>query len=313
MSLHAGRHEQQPVGSHQGGQYAGTARQRRGDDLTVHGPQPHPHPVVHAHDRRELACEPGRHLRPLDGRHPLEPREQRRREDVERQRRGHRVARHADHGGRVHDSENDGMAGSHGHAVDRKLAELRHHPCGVVVSPRARARDHEYQVRHRRSGMYLGADLLLDVRDDLSRPGLTSELSRLRDEHQRVGVEDLPLPRWRADRDDLVTGRDHRDPGLPAYDELGRTGRSGGGDVDRPQPMSLRQQQLARADVLPDRAHVLVRRHSGEDHGVRALAGVPGDVVHLLSHHDGVEPRGHGVARVDHRVVGRRQRERGGL
>ncbi len=52
--------------------------------------------------------------------------------------------------------------------------------------------------------------------------------------------------------------------------------------------------QLARADVLPDRPHVLVRRDRGHDLGVVAHH------VHVLAHHHGVVPVGHRVAGVDH-------------
>ena len=67
----------------------------------------------------------------------------------------------------------------------------------------------------------------------------------------------------------------------------------GRGEVDGAQPVALGQQQLGRADVLADRAHVLPRRGGGAD--LRHVV-LP---VHVLAHDDGVEALGQRVAGVD--------------
>ena len=87
----------------------------------------------------------------------------------------------------------------------------------------------------------------------------------------------------------------------------GQPGRPGGGrrrHVDRPHPVPLRQQQLARADVLADRADVLVGRDGGAQLGPVVV------VVHVLAHDHRVPAGRHRVAGVDH-VVGARRQVRG--
>ena len=55
VALEAGGDDQQAVGAHQRGQHAGAARERRGHERAADPAEPHPHPVVHAHRRGELA------------------------------------------------------------------------------------------------------------------------------------------------------------------------------------------------------------------------------------------------------------------
>jgi hypothetical protein len=62
-----------------------------------------------------------------------------------------------------------------------------------------------------------------------------------------------------------------------------------GGDVDRPQAMPGRQQQLGGAHVLADRAHVLVGRDGGAQLRARGVV-----VVDMLAHDDGIEASGIG-------------------
>ena len=59
------------------------------------------------------------------------------------------------------------------------------------------------------------------------------------------------------------------------------------------QPVAGGQQQLGGADVLADRAHVLVGRDR------RAQLGASVDVVHVLAHDHSVKSVGQGVAGVD--------------
>jgi hypothetical protein len=133
-------------------------------------------------------------------------------------------------------------------------------------------------------------------------------------EHQGVGVGQLSGPQVRADRPDLVPGRDHRDDRRPADGQLGHPGRARGGDVDRPQPVASRQQELGGAHVLADRAHVLVGggRRTKLD-GARALLAALAEPVHLLAHDHGIPAGRHRVPRVDDFVLVAAQRHRGRL
>ena len=115
------RHDEQSVGAHQRCQHAGAARQRGGDDLVADATEPNPHPIVGADRRSKLAGQTCGRRRPLARSRPFERSQQRRGEDVEGQRRGHRVARRTEHrgGDRASDrSENDGMTGLDRDPVD---------------------------------------------------------------------------------------------------------------------------------------------------------------------------------------------------
>ena len=57
VALESGRDEQQAVRTDEGGQHAGAAGQRRRHEAVPDPAEPDPHPVVHAHRRRELAGE----------------------------------------------------------------------------------------------------------------------------------------------------------------------------------------------------------------------------------------------------------------
>ena len=106
------------------------------------------------------------------------------------------------------------------------------------------------------------------------------------------------------------TGRTSSPVGITVTTGRARTRRlvqargGGGRHLDRPQPLRRRQQQLGGADVLADRAHVLVGRGRGPQLGATAF------VVHVLAHHHRVEPVGQLVAGVEDREVLEQHRRR---
>jgi hypothetical protein len=245
--------------------------------------------------------------RALGRRGALERSEQGGGEDVEGQRGGDRVARRPEDRRGVDRAEHDGMAGADGHAVDGQRAEAIDDRGRVVVAAGARAGDDDHEVRAGRGAANRRGDALGIVGLDRQAPGLAAGLLGLGGEHQRVRVEDLARPDVRAHRADLVAGRQHGHD-RTAVDEHVRRARGGrGGDVDGAQAMALGQQQLGRADVLADRAHVLVGRH-GPAHLRRAAL-----VVDLLAHDDGVVALGQRVAGVDDDVGVVRQEDRRAL
>ena len=75
--------------------------------------------------------------------------------------------------------------------------------------------------------------------------------------------------------------------------QRGVAGRGGGGQVDGAEPVALRQEQLGRAEVLADRAHVLPRGRGRLDLGDVVLP------VQLLAHDDRVAALGQRVTGVD--------------
>ena len=81
---------------------------------------------------------------------------------------------------------------------------------------------------------------------------------------------------------------------------LGRPGRGGGSRVNRTDAVTGGQQKLGRADVLADRAHVLVGRDG------RAELGASLVVVDVLAHD-------HGIETVRERIAGVHDRERTGV
>jgi hypothetical protein len=185
------------------------------------------------------------------------------------------------------------MPGADRNAVDEQRAGAIDHGRGVVVAPRARPGDHDDQVGGRRTLPHRCRDPFGVVRDDRARRRLAAGLARLRDEHERVRVDELAGRRLGAERPHLVARRDdvHARGAADAQRGVARGRR--GGEVDRPQPVPLGQQQLRRAHVLPDRAHVLPRRDGGAH---RRHVALPVDV---LAHDDGVEAVRQRVARVD--------------
>ena len=197
------------------------------------------------------------------------------------------------------------MARLDGDAVDEQRAGLLDDGGGVVVAPGARAGDHDHQVGTPGALAHGGRDQRRVVGHDRHRLGLAAGLARLRGEHQRVRVDELPRRRLgAAERPHLVARRDD-EHARGAPDRQRRVAcRGRGGEVDGPQPVALGQQQLGRADVLPDRAHVLPRRRRG------AHLGHAAGPVQLLAHHDRVEALGQRVAGVDDGEVRQRPRRR---
>jgi hypothetical protein len=307
MALHAGRDDKQPVGADQGGQHACAARQRGRDHRAAHHAQPHPHPVVHAQGGSELAGQPRGDARAPARGGALQLGEQGLGEDVKCQRRGHRVAGRAEHGSAVDSAENHRVAGPDGDAVHGQHPEVGHHPGRVVVAARARAGHDDEQVTAGNRGADRACDAGRVIRLDRQAARLAAGLTRLRGEHERVGVDDLAGAGVRADRPHLVPGRQDGDDRAAPDQQVRGPRRRRGGDVGGPQPVTLGQQQLGGADVLADRAHVLVGRH-----GCAQLGGAVA-VVDVLTHHDRVAPIGHRVPGVDHVVVSGLQVDRRGL
>ena len=241
---------------------------------------------------------------PLPGGGALQSRQQRGGEDVEGQGGGHRVPGRPEHGCRVHGAEHDRVPRAHGDAVHREGARSVHDGGGVVVAAGARAGHHDHEVAAGRGAEQRGDDLVGVVAHDRQRDRLAADLARLGGEHERVRVGDLALGEGLPERTDLVARRQDGHDGPAVHHELREAGGARGGDVHGPQPVALGQEQLGRADVLADRAHVLVGRRGLAQLGVGAL------VVHVLAHDHGVEVLGHGVAGVHGREVAGRHQER---
>ena len=270
--------------------------QRGGDELPADAAEPHAHPVVHAHGGGQLAGEPRPRNRRLGRRRALEPGEQRRGEDVEGERRGDRVA------GRAEDrraassdhAEHHRVARPHRHAVHGERSDLGHDRGRVVVAARARAGDHDHEVRPRGGRAHRRGDLVgtsgVTSKRCASQPAASAWAASI----TRVRVGELALAELGADRADLVAGRDHRDDRPAPHDQLGRSRRARRRHIHRPQPVPGGEQQLRRAHVLADRAHVLVRRGGGAQ-----LDRLAVELVHVLAHDDGVEVARDRVAGVD--------------
>ena len=294
----AGRDDEQPVGAHQRGQHAGAARQRRGHDRAADAAEAHAHPVVHAHHRVELAGQPGPRAWPLGRRGALQAREQGGGEDLEGQGGGHRVAGGAQHRGAVDRAEHDRVAGAHRDAVDREHTGALDHRGGVVVAPGARAGADDQQVAALHGRVDDVDQAVGIVGLDRQALDVATRLAGLRGEHQRVGVEHLARRGRRADLAHLVPGREDRHARASAHRQLDRARRGGRRDVDRAQAMALGQQQLGRADVLADGAHVLVGNRCPAQLRRPVLR-----VVDLLAHDHGVAAVRQRVAGVDHVVA----------
>ncbi len=149
VTLEPGGHDEQPVGADERRQDPGAARQRRGDEVAADPSDAHADPVVHAHRRRELARDACAGSRRLGRDRSLERGQQRRSEDVERQRRGHRVAGSAEDGSPVDGAQHDGVPGPHRDAMDGQRPEPLDDARRVVVAPRAGAGDDDDEVRAR--------------------------------------------------------------------------------------------------------------------------------------------------------------------
>ena len=154
--------------------------------------------------------------------------------------------------------------------MDGERSRALDHARRVVVTARARPGDHDHEIGAGRGIAHRLRERLRVVGDDRRAPRRAARGLGLRGEHQRVRVEDHPRRRLRADRPDLVARREHGDDGRAMDDEVDRARRGGGGDVDGAQPMAGGQQQLGGADVLADRAHVLVGRDRGAQLGAAA-------------------------------------------
>ena len=294
VALERGRHDEQPVGAHERCQHARAARQRRRDQPAADASDPHPHPVVAAERGRQPAREPRPRARARNGRGSLQRGEQRQREQLERQGGRDGVAGRAEHRRAVDDAEHHRVSRLDGDAVHEQRARPLHDGRRVVVAPGARAGDDDHEVGRGRSLPHRGRDPVGVVGEDRRCLDLAAGFLRLRGEHQRVRVDELTRRRRRAaDRPDLVAGRDHEHARRAADRQRGVAGGRGRGEVDGPQPVPLGQQQLGRADVLADRAHVLPR---GDRRAHLGNAALP---VQLLAHHDRVEALRQRVAGVD--------------
>ena len=213
-------------------------------------------------DGRELARDPRRAPRVLGRRGALEGGEQRRGEDVERQRGRHRIAGRTEDRRRPDRAHDDRMAGPHRDAVDGERAEPLDdaRPCG------RRARRSSRRRRSTRSAVSAAAahgrgDPLRVVRDDLRAhaprsPAASACAASMSEFVSRMtpGAASVPTGRISSPVGSTATTR------AAADEHVHGPGGRGRGDVDGAQPVTLGQQQLAGADVLPDRAHVLVRR-----------------------------------------------------
>ena len=262
VALEPGGHDEQAVRAHERREHAGAARQRRRHELAADASEPDAHPVVHAHRRRELAREPragARVARPAS--RPRAPRAAARRRcrtsatprPGSRARRAPACASTA--------PSTTGWPGPDRHAVDRERAEPLDdaRPCG------RRARRSTPRPTITRSARAAASRTAAAIASGSSgtispRHAVAAGRLGLRDEHERVRVEDHAGRRLGADRADLVAGRQHRDDRRAVDEHVDGAGGRRGGDVDRPQAMALGQQQLGGADVLADRAHVLVGR-----------------------------------------------------
>ena len=200
------------------------------------------------------------------------------------------------------------MAGPDRDAVHGQRAELGHDPGGVVVAARARSRHDDQQVTAGHGGADRGGDAVRVVGLDRQAARLAAGLPRLRGQHERVGVEYLAGAGPRADRPHLVPGGQDGDDRPAPDQQLGGPRGRGRGEVGGPQPVPLGQQQLGGADVLADRADVLVGGHGGAQ-----LGGGAAGVVDVLPHDHGVPPVGHRVAGVHHVVAVRGQVDGGCL
>ena len=73
-----------------------------------------------------------------------------------------------------------------------------------------------------------------------------------------------PTPGSVTQRSDLVACGQHRDYRSAANQHLSDARRGDRGDIDRTQPVSLRQQQLTGRDILTDGTNMLVGHHRGD-------------------------------------------------
>ncbi len=141
----------QPVGPHQGGDDTRATADRRNGDGVAHLPDGHAHIVVVAGGRhdfaRETAADDWLLLRPL----PLPLGQQRLDEQLAGQGGADRIAGHADNWHRrrvcpVNHTQDDRMAGPHGHAVDEQRAQRLDDVGGVILAARRGAGVEQYEV-----------------------------------------------------------------------------------------------------------------------------------------------------------------------
>ena len=170
----------------------GAARQRGGDHRAADHAQPHPDPVVHAERGGELAGQPGRGPRPLARRRARQLGEQRLGEDVEGQRRGHRVAGRAEHR-RAADHARARPGGPAGPRRRARPASRARPPPGRCSRPGPRWSPATMISRSQsadRGGDRVG-DAVRVVRLDRQAVRLAAGLAGLGGQHQRVRVDDL--------------------------------------------------------------------------------------------------------------------------
>ena len=293
VSFGAGRDHEQTVGTDERGQHAGSPGQWSGDDLALDPTESDPDPVVHTENGRQLAGEPGGGQRSLPWGGAFEFGQQGDGEDVEGEGGGDREARRAEDRRGPDGSQHDRVSGPDGDAVHGEGPGGGDHPGGVVVPAGTGPGDEDDQVGLLGRVPKRGGDQVGVVRDDVGHRRHAAGLAGLGGEHEGVGVRDLARSELGADGPDLVTGRHDDDCRLPAYLHFGDTRGGAGGRVDGTEPVALRQQELGRADVLADRADVLVRRDRGPD------LGAVGEPVHVLAHDHRVVSGRHRVAGVD--------------
>ena len=209
-----------------------------------------------------------------------------------------RGSRGADHRGRVDRAEHDRVTGTDRDAVDREAAELRDELRGVVVAAGAGSGDDDQQVASLDRPADCGGD---------ARPGRPARSPARRPRSR-------PARAWAASISEFVSISSpgaSSEPTGRISSPVGRIATTGG----RRTTISIApaaaaaatstarsrcaggQEEFGGADVLADRAHVLVGRDR------RAQLGLPVDVVDVLAHHDRV-----GIAW--ERVAGVHDRER---
>ena len=154
------------------------------------------------------------------------------------------------------------MAGPDRDAVHGQGASCGHDLGGVVVAAGAGAGDDDQQIAVGRGGPRRPRRCRAGSSGSIGRHCASQPASRA----WAASISELvsrisPGPGWVPIGPYLVAGGEHDDP-RAAPDERGRwPGGRRGGEIDRAQPVTLGQQQLGCADVLADRAHVLIRGH----------------------------------------------------
>ena len=255
-----GGHDEQPVGAHERGEHAGAARQRGGDQPAADAAEADADPVVGAERGRQPAGEPRLRAGTLDRRRALERGQQR---DARRSRTSARPR--PDSPGAPSTGvpstvpSTTGWPGLTATPCTSERPVARDDVGGVVVAAGARAGDHDHEVGPCRGLRDRGPDLRGVVREHgsdstvqpTSRACAASISELVSTSSPGAGSE--------------PSGRTSSPVGITMTCGARRTvsvvwpAARRGGQVDGAQPVALGQQQLGRADVLADRAHVLPR------------------------------------------------------